>query len=68
VSTKGHPLCPIRTMVDVAPSEPDADFKAIYSDYDRDAIPPEKLLRAQLLMAFHTLRSERELMEQIDHW
>ena len=32
----------------------------------RDSIPPEKLLRTQLLMAFHTLRDECQLMEQID--
>jgi hypothetical protein len=33
----------------------------------RDSIPPEKLLRAQLLMAFYSIRSERQLMEQIDY-
>ena len=50
---------PIRTMVDAALSEPDADFNAIYSNYyGRDSILPEKLLRAQLLMAFYTLQVE----------
>ena len=39
----------------------------LYSAYGRDSIPPEKLLRAQLLMAFYTIRSERQLMEQIDY-
>jgi hypothetical protein len=33
----------------------------------RDSIAPEKLLRAQLLMAFYTIRCERQLMEQIDY-
>ena len=40
-----------------------ADFQ---QDLGRDSIPPEKLLRAQLLMAFYTIRSERQLMEQIN--
>ena len=64
---KDHPLRPIRTMVDVALRELDADFAALYADTGRDSIPPEKLLRAQLLMAFYTIRSERQLMEQIDY-
>ncbi len=58
---------PICTMVDAALSELDADFNAIYSDSGRDSIPPEKLPSAQLLMAFYTLRSERQWMEQIDY-
>ena len=62
-----HPLRPIREMVNAALNELDADFNALYSDMGRDSIPPEKLLRAQLLMAFYTIRSERQLMEQIDY-
>ena len=54
-----HPLCPIREMVNAALKELDADFNALYSAMGRDSIPPEKLLRAQLLMAFYTIRSER---------
>jgi transposase len=64
---KDHPLRPIRRMVNAALKELDADFNALYSDLGRDSIPPEKLLRAQLLMAFYTIRSERQLMEQIDY-
>jgi len=62
-----HPLRPIREMVNKALKEMDADFNALYSDMGRDSIAPEKLLRAQLLMAFYTIRSERQLMEQIDY-
>jgi transposase len=62
-----HPLRPIREMVNPALKELDADFNALYSDMGRDSIAPEKLLRAQLLMAFYTIRSERQLMEQIDY-
>ena len=61
-----HPLRPIREMVNRALKELDADFNGLYPDLCRDSIPPEKLLRAQLLMAFYTIRSERQLMEKID--
>ena len=64
---KDHPLRPIRRMVDEALKALDGDFAALYSMYGRESIPPEKLLRAQLLMAFYTIRSERQLMEQIDY-
>lgn len=49
---RDHPLRPIRTTVDAALRELDQDFEALYADKGRDPIPPEKLLRAQLLMAF----------------
>ena len=42
-------------------------FKALYSNTGRPSIPPEQLLRAPLLQAFFTVRSERQLMEQIDY-
>lgn len=64
---KDHPLRPIRTMVDAALRELNEDFEVLYADSGRDSIPPEKLLRAQLLMAFYTIRSERQLMEQINY-
>ena len=63
---KDHPLRPIRNMVDQALKDLDDEFAALYSAYGRESIPPEKLLRAQLLMAFYTIRSERQLMEQIN--
>jgi len=64
---KDHPLRPIRTMVDAALRELDAQFNALYAESGRGSIAPEKLLRAQLLMALYTIRSERQLMEQIDY-
>jgi transposase len=42
------------------------DFNKIYSRDGRPSIPPERLLRALLLQAFYTVRSERQLMEQLD--
>jgi Transposase domain (DUF772) len=42
-------------------------FDALYSEAGRPSIPPEKLLRALLLQAFYSVRSERQLMEQLDY-
>jgi len=57
----------VREMVNKALKELDADFNALYPDPGRDSNPPEKLLRAQLLMAFYMIRSEPQLVEQIDY-
>ena len=46
-----HPLWPIREMVNGALRAMDGDFSALYAPSGRDSIPPEKLLRTQLLMA-----------------
>jgi len=62
-----HPLRPIRTMVNHALKELSPEFELLYSHTGRGSIPPEKLLRAQLLMVFYTIRSERMLMEQINY-
>jgi len=62
-----HPLRPIRKMVNKALKAMDRDFAALYAPNGRDSIPPEKLLRAQLLMTLYTIRSERQLMEQMDY-
>jgi transposase len=57
---------PVRALVDEALSALSADFDAIYSPIGRPSIPPEQLLRALWLQAFCTVRSERQLMEQLD--
>jgi hypothetical protein len=57
---KDQPLRPIRQMVDQALKALDNEFSALYSVYGRESIPPEKLLRAQLLMALYTIRSGRQ--------
>ena len=63
----GHPLRPIRAIVDEALEVLSPEFSALYSKVGRPSIPPEKLLRALLLQAFYTIRSERQLMEQLDY-
>lgn len=60
-----HPLRPIRKLVDAALRELSAEFEALYSTLGRPSIAPERLLRALLLQAFYTIRSERQLMEQL---
>ena len=62
-----HPLRAIRAIVDEALDVLSLDFAAMYSPIGRPSIPPEKLLRALLLQAFYTIRSERQLMEQMDY-
>jgi transposase len=62
-----HPLRAIRAIVDEALEVLSPDFEAMYSAIGRPSIPPEKLLRALLLQAFLTIRSERQLMEQMDY-
>jgi len=45
----------------------DGEFATLYSAFGRESIPPERLLRALLLQAFFSIRSERQLMEQLDY-
>lgn len=61
-----HPLRLIRAIVNAALAEMSAEFDALYSPTGRDSIPPERLLRALLLQAFYSIRSERQLVERID--
>src|SRR5881398_2749166 len=62
----GHPLRAIREIVNGALAELNADFSALYAPLGRPSIPPEKLLRASLLQAFYSIRSERQLMERLE--
>lgn len=62
-----HPLRAIRALVDETLSAMSGKFEALYSHTGRPSIPPEQLLKATLLQAFFTVRSERQLMEQIDY-
>ena len=62
-----HLLRPIRALVDEALAVLSPDFERLYSKTGRPSIAPEKLLRALLLQAFFTMRSERQLMEQLNY-
>ena len=62
-----HPLRLVRVVVNEVLAALDSDFSKAYADSGRPSIPPERLLRALLLQAFYTIRSERQLMEQLDY-
>src|SRR6201991_1598802 len=62
-----HPLRVIKTIVDDVLVSLDAEFERLYEGTGRQSIAPERLLRASLLQAFYSVRSERQLMEQINY-
>jgi transposase len=64
---KDHPLRAIRAMADEALDQMSPLFNALYATTGRPSIPPEKLLRAQLIQMLYSVRSERLLMEEIDY-
>src|SRR5579862_2513292 len=61
-----HPLRTIREVANTALSDLSRAFTALYTDFGRPSIAPEKLLRAMLLQAFYGIRSERQLMERLE--
>ena len=62
-----HPLRLIRRIVNDALAGLDAEFDALYAKEGRPSIPPERLIRASLLQILFSIRSERQLMEQMDY-
>jgi len=62
-----HPLREIRLLTDMVLRSLSAEFDALYAASGRPSIAPEYVLRALLLQAFYSVRSERQLMEQLDY-
>lgn len=62
-----HPLRAIRTLANAALERLEGDFSPLYSGIGRPSIPPQMLLRAMLLQAFYSIRSERQLMERTEY-
>jgi transposase len=62
-----HPLRAVKKLAETALAELSPLFDAMYSTVGRCSIPPERLLKASLLMAFYTVRSERLFCEQLDY-
>jgi transposase len=62
-----HPLRAIQALVEPVLQELSPRFAALYAESGRPSIPPEQLLRALLLQVLYTIRSERQLMEQLDY-
>ena len=63
---RDHPLRAIRAIVNDALATLAQDFASLYSNVGRPSVAPERLLRAKLLQAFYSVRSERQLMERLD--
>ena len=62
-----HPLRKIRQVVNDALASLDAEFEALYTDFGRPSIAPERLIRASLIQILFSVRSERQLMEQMQY-
>jgi transposase len=62
-----HPIRAIRALVDDVLRSMSREFDGLYATVGRPSVPPERLLRAQLLQVFYSIRSERLLMEQLDY-
>ena len=64
---KDHPIRRIRTVVDEVLAELDHGLAAMYSQIGRPSVPPEQLLKATVLMALYSLRSERAFCERLNY-
>jgi transposase len=64
---RNHPLRASRSMVDEVLTQLSGRFDGMYATVGRPSIPPEKLLRAQLLQMLYSIRSERLMMEEMDY-
>jgi transposase len=62
-----HPLRAVRHITDRALERISPQLGTLYVNFGRPSVPPEQLLRALLLQALYTIRSERQLMEQLDY-
>src|SRR5207342_2573000 len=62
-----HPLRTIRLIVNEALAALEREFAGLYAPIGRPSISPEKLLRAMLLQALYSIRSERQLMERLEY-
>lgn len=64
---KDHPLRRIKDLAEVALATLSRTFEQMYSRMGRPSIPPEQLLKASVLMALYSVRSERQFCEQLDY-
>jgi transposase len=62
-----HPLRRVKALADAALAELSPVFDAMYSETGRPSVPPERLLKAMLLIAFYSVRSDRQFCEQLDY-
>jgi transposase len=62
-----HPIRRIRRVVEVVLADLDVEFEAMYSRIGRPSVPPEQLLKATVLMALYSMRSERAFCERLNY-
>lgn len=62
-----HPIRRIRAVVDAVVTELDGEFAAMYASDGRPSVPPERLLKATVLMAMYSIRSERAFCERLNY-
>jgi transposase len=62
-----HPVRGIKALADRALAAVEPTFAAMYSRVGRPSVPPERLLKAQLLMALYSVRSDRQFCEQLNY-
>ena len=62
-----HPLRKVRQVQNEALVSLDAEFEALCTDFGRPSIPPERLIRARLILVLFSVRSERQLMQQVQY-
>jgi transposase len=62
-----HPIRRIRVVVDAVLAELDDEFDVMYADGGRPSVPPEQLLKATVLMAMYSIRSERAFCERLNY-
>jgi transposase len=63
----GHPLRRVKALVDQALAELSGEFDRMYAEIGRPSIPPERLLKASLLIALYSVRSERAFCEELEY-
>src|SRR6266487_2300611 len=62
-----HPLRVIKQLADEALARLSPLFDVMYAEVGRPSLPPERLLKASLLISLYTVRSERAFCEQLDY-
>jgi len=62
-----HPIRRIRVVIDAVLAELDDEFTAMYAKSGRPSVPPEQLLKATVLMAMYSIRSERAFCERLNY-
>ncbi len=62
-----HPLREMKRVTDIVLARMGNTFDSMYSSVGRPSIPPERLLKAQLLIALYSIRSDRQFCEQLEY-